>query len=372
MGGTAADRELSRNVRFAFADETHEADIRRLLRENSMRGTVSVTFEREPDYFLGAGLAGGKDQTIVAYEDGRLVCLGRCTRRECWVNGRPQEVGYLAELRLDHAARRRFAIVRDGYQFFRERQGDGLHFTSIASDNERGRRLLESGVRGLPRYDFLAELVTLMIAVPRHPRPSKLRVQSATEDDIPALLRLLIQYGRRHQLAAVWTDARLRSLAHHGLSHERFFLVREGGEVLACGALWDQRCFRQVVVQGYAGMLGTARPLLNATNRLTGRPPLPRPGVALAQVFLSPLAFVNGANDLLPEFIGAILRLAAASGIEWLTLGLPGGDVRLTALRRRFSTRTWASRLYRVRWPEQPAFESAAANARFLPEVALL
>jgi len=372
MGGAVADRELNRAVRFAVADASHEADIRLMLRENPMRGTVSVTFEREPNYFLAAGLAGGEDQTIVAYEDGRLVCVGRCTRRECWLNGRPQEVGYLAELRLDHAARRRFTIVRDGYQFFRERQGAGFHFTSIASDNERARRLLESGARGLPHYDFLDELATLMIAVPRHPRLPKLRVQSATEEDIPALLRLLIQYGQRHQLAAVWTDARLRSLTHHGLTQERFFLVREGGEVVACGALWDQRCFRQVVVQGYAGMVGAARPLLNAASRFTGRPPLPQPGAALAQAFLSPLALVNGAGDLLPEFIGALLPLAAASGLEWLTLALPGGDARLTALRRRFSTRTWASRLYRVGWPDQPAFEFAATNARFLPEVALL
>src|SRR5436190_4236002 len=141
---TIAENGLTRTTRFAVANEADEAGIRRLLRENSMRGAVSVTFEREPDYFRGTGLGGGVDQTIVAYEENRLACMGRCTRRQCWVNGRARTVGYLAELRLDARARRRFNIVRDGYQFFRQQSGEELFFTSIASDNARARRLLES------------------------------------------------------------------------------------------------------------------------------------------------------------------------------------------------------------------------------------
>src|SRR5262245_10626915 len=99
-------------------------------------------------------------------------CMGRCTRRECWLNGRAQRVVYLAELRLDVRARRRFNIIRDGYQLFRDQTGDGdeVCFTSIASDNARARRLLESGRRGLPTYEFLGDLVTLLVAVPRHAR----------------------------------------------------------------------------------------------------------------------------------------------------------------------------------------------------------
>ena len=133
MAGTIADRELS--TRFASATEADDAAIRRLLRDNPMRGAVSVTFEREPDYFRGANVAGGEDQTIVAFDDGRLVCMGRCTQRECWVNGTARRVGYLGELRLDAAARGRFGILRDGYGFFHELQRDGpaaLYFTSIA------------------------------------------------------------------------------------------------------------------------------------------------------------------------------------------------------------------------------------------------
>lgn len=371
MAGTAADCELNRAVRFAVAGDADDADIRRLLRENPMRGAVSVSFEREPDYFHAGNLLGADDQTIVAREAGRLVCVGRRVTRECWINGHATTAGYLAELRLDATARRRFAIVRDGYRFFRTLNPDGLHFTSIASDNARARRLLESGVRGMPAYSFLGELVTLLVAVPRQPVPPKLRLEVATEARFPELVALLNQHGRRHHLATVWTQEKLHSLARHGLPTERIQVVTEAGKIMACAGLWDQRSFRQTVVRAYAGTLGVARPWVNATNRILGRPLLPSPGTTVPQAFLSLLALADGAEDLLPDLVEGFSPVASALGIAWLTLALPADDPRLPMLRRRFITRSWASRLYRVSWPEQPEFKFAP-DRKFLPEASLL
>ena len=365
-------RDACLPVRFALATRADDAAIRRLLRENPMRGAVRVGFEREPDYFRGADLAGGEDQTIVAHDGARLVCMGRCTRRECWVDGAARRVGYLAELRLDAAARGRFGILRDGYAFFHALQRDSpaeLYFTSIAADNDRARRLLENGTRGLPAYAFLAELDTLLVAVPRRPRAGRMSVEAATPERVPDLLRVLNGHGRRHQLAAVWTAENLRSLAQHGLPLERFLLAMDGGQVVACGALWDQRGFRQTVIRGYSRALAVARPFVNLASRILGTPRLPRAGSVLAHAFLSPLAFAEGAAALLPDFIAEFFPLAAGLGIEFLTLALPTDDPRLPALRRRFSTRTWRSRLYRVAWPEQASHD---LSGTFLPEVALL
>ncbi len=377
MAGTAAPRELT--TRFAVATRADDAALRRLLRENPMRGAVSVGFEREPDYFRRADLAGGVDQTIIAHDGARLVCMGRCTERECWVDGRETRVGYLAELRLDAAARGRFGIVRDGYEFFHELQRDdpaAVYFTSIAADNERARRLLESGVRGLPAYAFLAELDTLLVAVPRRPRTARLRVESATPERVPDLLRVLNEHGRRHELAAVWTAENLAALATHGLPLESFLLAFDGDEVVACGALWDQRGFRQTVIHGYSRALAVARPFVNFASRVLGTPRLPRPGAVLAHAFLSPLAFAEGAEAMLPDFIEVFFPLAARAGVEFLTLALPTIDPRLPMLRCRFSTRTWRSRLYRVSWPDAtrsgdiPVAVADRAKRQILPALA--
>ena len=111
---------LTSRVRFAIAQKEDDESIRRLLRTNPMGGSVQVSFDREPDYFRGDGMAGSKDRTIVAYEDGRVVCMGKMSIRPRFINGRAARVGYLGELRLDTSARGRFDILRRGYRFFRQ------------------------------------------------------------------------------------------------------------------------------------------------------------------------------------------------------------------------------------------------------------
>src|SRR5690606_29726528 len=62
MVGTAPDGQLTaarrdKRVRFAVAGPEHDAAIRQLLR-TPMHGAIAVAFEREPDYFRGAAIAG--------------------------------------------------------------------------------------------------------------------------------------------------------------------------------------------------------------------------------------------------------------------------------------------------------------------------
>ena len=61
MAGTALAGKLTAErtsrVDFALADEGDDADIRRLLRENPMRGRIAVSLEREPSFFAEAKLS---------------------------------------------------------------------------------------------------------------------------------------------------------------------------------------------------------------------------------------------------------------------------------------------------------------------------
>ncbi len=371
MAGIVADCKLS--TRFAIATDADEAAIRRLLRDNPMHGAISLSFEREPDYSRGMNLAGGSDQTVLAYANSQVVGMGRCTQRDCWLNGAARNTGYLGELRLDATVRGRYGILRDGYSHLlamqREAPAD-FYFTSIAADNGRVRRLFENETRGLPHYGFLAELDTLLITVPRNPRAVRLRVVTATPSHIPDMIHLL--NSPQQQLAAVWTAERLLSLDKHDLPLSRFRLAFDGAQLVGCGALWDQRQFRQTVIRGYSRALGIARPLLNFVGRIVGTPRLPPVNSVLAHAFLSPLAMARHAENRLPEFIESFLTLASQSGIEFLTLALPSDDARLPALRKRYTTRTWRSRLYRVDWPEFTPLKIHTKGAVFLPDVALL
>jgi len=377
MEGTILDRKLmtarTGRVSFALATQADDADIRRLLRENPMPGQITLTLEREPDYFVDAGLPGTEKQTIIANEGGRVVCVGSCATRERFVNGQPHRVGYLGGLRLDVRVTGRFDILRRGYEFFRELQVDNpadFYFTSIAADNAPARKFLERGLPGMPVYEFIGEFVTALLPVKNF-----VPVRDGLETDnldFNELLECLDKHGRDYQFAACWSARELSALQSLNLKADNFRIVRDGGRILACAALWDQRTFKQTVICGYAPWPARTRPVVNFAADIIGTPRLPAVGSTLAQAFLSHFAIAKGRMDALPRLVMNLSTLAAERGIEFLTLGFAANDPRLAIIRARFKRREYRSRIYIVRWPNMGGAAGQLDDRVLQPELALL
>lgn len=356
MAGTTLDRKLtsSRSTRigFALATPADDPDIRRLLRENLMPGRIALTFEREPDYFADADLPESEKQTILARESGGAVCVGSCSLRQRFINGKPCRVGYLGGLRLDARVAGRFDILRRGYEFFRELQSDRpaeYYFTSIAADNLPARKFLERGLAGMPTYEFAGEFVTMLLPV-KHQPPVRaaLKVETADTEEV---LNFLDQQSRQYQFAECWTAQELTALAVLGLKVEQFQCVRMAGRIAAVAAAWDQRAFRQTVIRGYAPSLACARPLINLAARLLRTPRLPPVGATLAHAFVSHLASNLEKPEALTALIAQLSGSLVGRGVEFLTLGFAANDPRLELLRGKFRGREYRSRIYVVGWP---------------------
>jgi hypothetical protein len=368
-------------LHFSLATRSDDAAIRRLLRENPMAGTISLSLEREPDYFADANRPGEEKQTIVARERGRVVCVGSCTIRERFVNGQPRRVGYLGSLRLDTCAAGRFDILRRGYEFFHELQTSApaaFYFTSIAAGNRRAQKFLERGLPEMPAYQFIGEFVTLLLPAERRSpsrRDGKVRWKRAgSETGVPEaseLLGHLSEHGRRHQFSPHWSAPELSALAPLGLPAEAMHSVRENGHILATAALWDQRSFKQTVIRGYAPWLAGIRPALNVAAWLAGWPRLPALGTTLNHAFASHVALAPDRPDTLAALIQALRTDAAAKTIAWLTLGFAANDPHLATVRAK-CRREYHSRIYIVRWPDFGGSASELDGRVLAPEVALL
>jgi hypothetical protein len=383
MAGAIVDSQLiagrpGAGIRLEVATPEHDRAIRQLLRSNPMPGAIDLSFEREPDFFRSTDIAGEKEDVVLAFSGRRLVCMGRCIVRPCWLGGAVRRVGYLSELRLDASARGRFDILRRGYAFFEELQRGSpadFYFTSLAADNLRARRLLERGARGLPEYMGLSDYVTLAIPVPGKgglPLAPGLRPEPATPAHVRGLVEFLNASGARHDLTMAWTEGELLGLERHGLSLGDFRLVIDRGRIAACAALWDQRAFRQVVIRGYSGALRLARPLLNLGERLHGRGRIPAVGSVLACAFLSPIAVAAGSENLLPSLVESFFPAAAERGLGFLALGFDAADPRAAIVRRHFRGRAYRSRLYQVAWRGASTGQRPLAAQLVGPDLALL
>jgi hypothetical protein len=369
MAGTILERELTGTqtggASFSVATERDDAEIRRLLRENPMAGRISLSLEREPNFFAEATAPSEIKETIVARDGGRLVCVGSCAIRPRFVNGKPQMVGYLGGLRLDARFAGRFDILRRGYNFFRQLQEEApadFYFTSIAADNERARTFLERSLPGMPRYEFMCEFVTLVIATLSR-RQSQMRTQGiANSDSLNELLQFVNEHNRGYQFAPQWSAENLH------LSD--FCVVRNGQQIEACGMLWDQREFKQVVVRGYSTVLAKVRPLLNNFSRLTRQPRLPAIGETVSIAFASHLA--SKTDESLLYLIQQLAISARRRGIELLTLGFASNDPRLELIQQNLRCQEYRSRLYVVHWPGIGGTAGELDNRVLAPEVALL
>jgi hypothetical protein len=339
------------------------------MRRSIIPGAIQVAFTREPDFFAADGLAGAEDVTVVARQAGQVVGLGRLSVHGLMRNGLARRIGYLGALRVTSGTRESARLIRDGYRLLAQWSGDrdldGC-FTSIAADNARARRVLEHGGRfGLPEYRPLCDLVTLVAPVTRG--------ATATDDTTigeQELSDFLQQQSRRSNLTLEWDASLWQVLPRHGISARDFRVVRRSGEIVAAGAVWDQRAFRQTVIDGYSGMLHSIRPFLNGAFTLLRQPPLPAPGSVLAQGALLG-AFVRDAREW-PGLWVLLQERARAMGLTWLTVARDARDPELPVLRRLTRAREYHTTLYEVSWRDGPRFSDPWDSRCCHPEVSLL
>ncbi|MCC6151129.1 MAG: hypothetical protein IT461_12830 [Planctomycetes bacterium] len=373
-------QSLAGGIAFRAATRADDAGLRNLLRENEIPGAVSVTLEREPSFFHATEIEGDRHQLLVACDvNGEIIASGARASRVLFVNGQEQRVGYLGQLRIARAHRKRRGLLFEGYAALRQLRGDdGMPFdiTSIMADNDVAMRLLTRGLRGLPRYAPIARVVTLVI-----PTRGRAKVEAARDieivpgstESLPEIADCLQRNLRRFQFAPRWTSEDLRDPARcRGLIPGDFLLAQRGGQVVGCVAIWNQRAFKQVVVRGYSPWVRRLRPFLNAASPWLSVPHLPAPGMSLEHAFLSHVAIDGDDGRIFHSLVARARETAHMRGLSALLCGLTEGNPMLAGLRALFGKHALTNVLHSVDWGEGQAALAALDSRPVHVEVAVL
>jgi hypothetical protein len=297
---------------FALAKPPDDAQLRRRMAEDWMEGRMAISFRREPSYFAGCRLQGEQAQVITCTDrsTGQIVGMGSRLVTTLNLNGRPQRVGYLADLRLQRAFRRGTVLAR-GYRFLGDlHKADPLPFylTIIFGDNKAALQSLVGARAGLPQYRPLGRMLTPALQLD-FARPALdiegVRFERATLAAWPETLAFLRREAAAKQFSPAFADGDFAVDGRYGgLSPGDFFVARGAGRVLGCLAAWDQSAVRQTHIERYAQPLRALRPLLNAAAFISPLKPLPPPGGKVPYLYISCVA-VQG-NDV--QLFRALLR----------------------------------------------------------------
>jgi hypothetical protein len=351
-------------LHYDLAVPADDETLRRHLRHNAIPGNVTVTYEREPNYFRASGVEGPIHQTLVARDAGTGRVLGLANRsvRDLYLNGERRPVGYMSQLRVDPAFPWGLSLARavaGGFEFFHQLHADGrapFYLVSIITGNHPARRLLNASLRGMPRLTEYTNFHTYAIALGRSLKapalPGGLRLARGTAAQTQAIAGCLARNGARYQFAPHWTaDTLFGADSAPDLAPENFILVMAGEHIAGCAAVWDQSGFKQTVVRGYAGLLRHWRGALNFGARLAGWPPLPGIGAPIRHCFASHLA-VDGDD---PAVAAALLRAAYTAartrGFSYMMLGLAEAHP-FRALARSYWHILYPSQIYLAAWDD--------------------
>lgn len=394
MATAARRHSRTKSFRVAVGSAADDADVRRLLREHPLRGRISLSFEREPDASVAAGIDGDVHQTVVARDPqtGALAGIASRAERVVFVNGAAARLGYLGQLRVASGVRRLRSLIDDGFAGLRELHETGgvpAYLVSLVGDNDAARRLLIDRRSGAgPRFVPAGRLATLVlparragsrsayrraVSEPADAGASGVAVRVASAADLHDIADCLQRNLRRFQFAPVWDADTLRSPGRmRGLAIGDFVVAERGGRVVGCAALWDQRAFRQVVVRGYDATLGRWRWLVNAAAPWLGVPRLPPVGRQLSFAYVSHLAADEAGLDVVASLVSAVRERARRAGLEYVVAAAPAGhrlDAAIAALGRH---RRYASDLYLASWPDGDDFVRSVDARPSQPEVAIL
>lgn len=348
-GRTDLEADVSRGLTPDLAGPSDDAGIRRLLASNPVPGRVTLSFEREPEYFGGCRVLGPFRQVMVGRDGNGVVRAVACRSvRPMFVNGDVRRVGYLSEFRVDSGCDALSAMSR-GLRLFRELDRDGRaegYFTSVVEGNLPMMRLLVARPRpGVPRLHRLSRVLTLAVSVRRTRtvrRDPSLSVDPVTLDDTETLLDFLLVEGRRRQFFGVLGEEDLGgapgmpdgpSEGLPGLSAGDFVLARRGGEPVGAAAFWDQSAFKQAVVRSYSPAMGRLRPAFDLLSRLRGGQPLPSVGHPVSMAHVA-FACVRDDDPAVYQAILAALRARAQErGHAFLMIGHTEDDPLLSIAR---------------------------------------
>ena len=89
-----------------IASDIHDDSIKRILKDTTMSGDISVSFETEPSFFDAIHVLGKKNDVLIVeeLESRKIVGVGIISQKLLYIDQEPSKVNYFSSLRIlnDH------------------------------------------------------------------------------------------------------------------------------------------------------------------------------------------------------------------------------------------------------------------------------
>lgn len=314
-----------RTIREARRDDN--AGLLALTAATPMGGAIGVRSDRAPDFFRLLERR-GPGRVLVAEEDDGIVGSLSANRVEVYVEGVPEVVHYIGDLKV-HPAHRRSGVasglLKAMEQDLREAGAD-LILCTAAFGNERVQPYLE-GRAGLPRPAALGVFRVCQLT-PSRGAGDRGAYDVMEEPENGDLLWLYNERFRDYQFGPVVRPGTLGEARH--------LAARADGAVQASLALVDVGDSRRNVIVRLPPFLGALATIIRAARRIVPAPDLPRRGDPIKTLYVKAFGCRPGHEAALALLVREARRQALAGGYHFVTVGLHERDPLMPRLTNGF------------------------------------
>jgi GNAT superfamily N-acetyltransferase len=286
-----------------------------LVRRCPMQADISLTIEREPDFFA-LSRARGDTHTFIAEIDGALAGCLSAWRRTAWLGGRPADICYVGDLRVSPEHRRR-GVARQMGIAMRDFQGElpVVPYLLATGDGNTAVAPVAAafGAVGQP----IARLTSWqLLPVMRLKIGAGMNIGAAEARDAGELVRLLDDFYQSRDFAPVFRDGGLERLigSSPGAQLSDYLVARRRGRIVAAIGVWDASAVKRTRVVGMPLWLRGLCALGRGASRVAPLPPFPRRGAVLHFRYIRHAVFAPGERQALANLVRWAVNAARDRG----------------------------------------------------------
>jgi GNAT superfamily N-acetyltransferase len=275
--------------------------IQALVNKTTAPGLAIMSFQRAPDFFVGAHTI-GQEVIMTVIEDterpGHLAGMSVISGRELFINGEKRRAFYSGDVKVDAFYRRKGI----GSRLYAEQRAhlpaDTLLQGIILSANKDAVTAQSRSVKGTMPDIWSSHKIETSLIYTRSlkPRiPAGVVIRAANAADVPRMQAFFDQEAPRRNGYPVYDFAKLLAgdPYYAGIRFEGFALAMKGDQIIGMMGGWDQKSFKQTRIVGYKPAVAFLRPFYNLYATIFGGIKLPAIGGMLNYLTLHTRVIAN-------------------------------------------------------------------------------
>ena len=338
-----------------IANYIHDDSIKRILKDTTMSGDISISFETEPSFFDAIHVLGKKNDVLVVeeLESRKIVGVGIISQKLLYIDQEPSEVNYYSSLRIlnDH---RNGRVLYLGFQELRDllKKNDAeLTFTTIIEDNHLARNLLEKKRKTKPDYKYHVSFSTFVIKPISRSRVhinDGLKIQKGIHGFQPEdVILFLNKQGRKKDFFPVLDLKNLNSKEYQMFNWSNLYIAHFKGEIKGIIGAWDQTSYKQTFIRALSTRIKTIKPFHNLIlSKIFHKPVIPNIGASIQSFFVTLIAIEHNDPNIFAQLLDKV-SVENAKNYQCFYVGLSESDPLCSSMKY-FSNIEYKGLLYLV------------------------